>query len=230
MEFTIVDGAVAVITVISGLLAYSRGLTREVFAIGGWLLAALIAFYLSPVVEPLIRELPGVGKFLATSCVISMVAAFTLIVALSLMVLSVFTPLFSAAVLESPLAPIDRGLGFVFGIVRGVVLIAIGYLIYANLSGDVAWPPLDNAASKAIFDDTARLIQDNLPQSAADWFGGRIDALMANCGGDAATSAGQLPDLGTGTAPAATGTGAETATPTGTGAGTGAGTEIGTQN
>ena len=75
MDFTVVDAGVGVITFVSALLAYSRGLTREMFAIVGWVIAAVAAFYGAPLLEPLIRELPVVGKVLADSCIISMIAA-----------------------------------------------------------------------------------------------------------------------------------------------------------
>ena len=60
MHFTVVDGGVAVITLISAILAYSRGFTREVFAIAGWIIAIVAAFYLAPKLDPLIREAPVV--------------------------------------------------------------------------------------------------------------------------------------------------------------------------
>ena len=40
--FTLVDGAVALIIIISALLAYSRGLVRESLAILGWVAAAVL--------------------------------------------------------------------------------------------------------------------------------------------------------------------------------------------
>lgn len=206
MEFTIVDGGVAVVTLVSGLLAYSRGVTREIFAIGGWILAALAAFYLAPVLEPFTRELPVVGDFLEGSCIISMIASFTIVVAFALLVLSVFTPLASSAILESPLAPIDRVLGFVFGIARGLVLIGIGYLLYQSLSS-AAWPPIENAASKTLFEETARMLQEIVPQSIPDWFGARIDALMDPCSGE---GLGTSPTTGDGAA-----SGPQPSTPTG---------------
>ena len=43
MNFTYVDAAVAVVTLLSAFLAYNRGFTRELFAIGGWILAAFAA-------------------------------------------------------------------------------------------------------------------------------------------------------------------------------------------
>ncbi len=219
MEFTVVDAGVAVIALLSGVLAYSRGFTREMFALAGWAGAAVAAYYIAPMLEPLIREAPVVGTYLAASCVISMVAAFTIVVAAALLILSMFTPLVSGLVLDSMLAPIDRLLGFVFGIARGLVLIAVVFLIYTNLSGVEAWPPLDNAASRTVFEDSAAALEQSLPDSIPDWFGQRIDALMVNCGDQlpAATSP-EAGDVGAGTTgPETTDTGTTGTDTTGTG-------------
>jgi len=215
MDFTVVDAGVAVITILSGVLAYSRGFTRELFAIAGWIVAAIAAFFIAPALEPLIREVPVVGSFLAASCVISMIAAFTIVVALALLVLSIFTPLIAGLVLDSALGPLDRILGFVFGIARGLVLIAIAFLIYTNLSGVEAWPPLDNAASRVVFEESAAVLEQNLPDSIPSWFSERIDALMVNCGDitPAATSP-EAGDVGT------SGTGADSTGTNTTGTGT----------
>ena len=184
MNFTYVDAAVAVVILLSAFLAYSRGLTREVFAIGGWILAAFAAFFFAPMVEPLMREIPVVGPQLAKSCVISMIAAFALVVAAGLLVLAVFTPIFASVVQESALGPVDRVLGFLFGVARGVLLLAIAYLIYTNLSGDEAIAALEDAASKPMFDEAAALIDQYRPEELPSWFSDRIDALMAPCTGE----------------------------------------------
>jgi membrane protein required for colicin V production len=217
MDFTVVDAGVGVITFVSALLAYSRGLTREMFAIVGWVIAAVAAFYGAPLLEPLIRELPVVGKVLADSCIISMIAAFTIVVAAALLVLSVFTPLVAGLVLDSPLGGMDRLLGFLFGIARGIFLIAIAFLIYTEFSGAETWPPLDNAASRSIFEETSALITQNLPENLSDWIGQRVDALMVNCGDavPAATSP-ETGNVGTGTEAPTTGTTGTGTTGTGT--------------
>ena len=222
MDFTVVDAGVGVITFVSALLAYSRGLTREMFAIVGWVIAAVAAFYGAPLLEPLIRELPVVGKVLADSCIISMIAAFTIVVAAALLVLSVFTPLVAGLVLDSPLGGMDRLLGFLFGLARGIFLIAIAFLIYTEFSGAETWPPLDNAASHSIFEETSALITQNLPENLSDWIGQRVDALMVNCGDavPAATSP-ETGNVGTGTEAPTTGTTGTGTTGTGT---TGTGT------
>ena len=101
-----------------------------------------------------------------------------------------------------------------FGIRRGLVRIAVTFLIYTNLSGVEAWPPLDNAASRAIFVESAAILEQSLPDSIPDWFGARIDDLMVNCGDELpAAPSPEGGDVGTGT----TGTGTTDTGTTGTG-------------
>jgi membrane protein required for colicin V production len=213
MDFTIVDAGVGVITFVSALLAYSRGFTRELFAIAGWIIAAIAAFYGAPALEP---------QILADSCIISMITAFTIVVAAALLVLSVFTPMIAGLVLDSPLGSLDRLLGFLFGIARGIFLVAIAFLIYTEFSGTETWPPLDNAASRTIFEEASALIVQSLPADLSDSIGAQIDALMVNCS-DAvpAVTSPEAGNVGTGTEAPATGTTGTGTTGTGT---TGTGT------
>lgn len=96
--FTIIDGVVALVVIVSALLAYGRGLVREVMAIAGWVVAAIVAFLFAGKVEPLVREIPVVGEFIADSCELSVVGAFALVFVAVLIVVSFFTPLFSSLV------------------------------------------------------------------------------------------------------------------------------------
>ena len=128
--FTIVDGGVAVVIVMSALLAYSRGLVREITAIAGWIAAAFVAFVFADTAQPLVRQIPYLGDMLGDSCELSIVASFAIVFALSLLLLSLFTPVFSAIVQRSILGGFDQMLGFFFGVARGAVLVAVGFFIY----------------------------------------------------------------------------------------------------
>lgn len=177
------DGAVALIILVSALLAYARGLTREALAIGGWVVAGLGAFFLAPILEPLIREIPVVGEFLRSSCTLSLLAAFAASFGLLLVLLSIFAPLLSGIVRDSALGPVDRFLGFLFGVVRGVVLVAVLWLLY-----DLAVPEaqrieaLESARSAELIRDAAGLIETHAPDRAPEWLTRRVDALMGVCG------------------------------------------------
>ena len=62
--FTLADGGAAVMLLISAILAYSRGLVRELLSIGGWIAAAVSGFFLAPRIEPLIREVPVLSNII----------------------------------------------------------------------------------------------------------------------------------------------------------------------
>ena len=75
--FTIIDGIVAAVIILSAILAYARGFVRESLAILGWIGAAVLAFIFAPQAEPLIKQIPVLDKFLGDSCELSILAAFT---------------------------------------------------------------------------------------------------------------------------------------------------------
>ena len=60
--FTIIDGVVAVVIVLSALLAYSRGVVRETMAILGWIAAAVLGFMFGPQVRPLMTMAEHVAQ------------------------------------------------------------------------------------------------------------------------------------------------------------------------
>ncbi len=185
MSFTLVDGGVGAIALISALLAYSRGLTREIFAIGGWVIAAGVAAFLTPVVEPLVREIPAVGPFLASSCIISVIAAFVLVMALGLLIMAVFTPVISNLVLDSAIGPLDRILGFVFGAARAVLLVAVAFILYQELAGQQEeWVPLATAEVRPYLDQISAVLREAVPTELPPFVTERIDAMMSPCQGE----------------------------------------------
>lgn len=182
MEFTLADGAVALIVLVSALLAYNRGVTREVLAIGGWIIAGLAAFYFAPMVSPLVLEIPVVANILRSSCTLTVLASFAIVFAGALLILSIFTPVLSSAVQDTILGPIDRALGFLFGLARGVLLIGVLYLLYdtlVNESERIAM--IDQSFSHGFISDAADAIRAQAPTEMPAWLQARIDQLMGEC-------------------------------------------------
>ncbi len=179
--FTLVDGGAALVVVVSALLAYSRGLVREGMAIAGWIVAALAAFALAPVAEPLVREIPYLGDILGDSCELSVVAAFAIVFALALLVVSLFTPLLSGAIRESALGSVDQALGFLFGVARGVLLVAVALVAYDRIAVGEEVTMVDASRTAAAMGGIAAQVEAALPQDAPDWITGRYDGLVGAC-------------------------------------------------
>ncbi len=179
--FTIVDGVVAVVIVVSALLAYSRGFVREALAIAGWIAAAILAFVFAAQVEPLVKEVPVIGEFLAESCELSIIAAFAAVFAVGLVVVSIFTPLFSSIVQRSAVGGIDQGLGFLFGVLRGILLVAIAFLLYDQVVTTEAVPMVEDSRSKTVFAQFQGDIEERLPEDSLGWITSRYEELVSAC-------------------------------------------------
>lgn len=179
--FTIIDGIVAVVIILSAVLAFSRGFVREALSIGGWVLAAVVAYVFAPTAEPLMKQVPVLSNFLGNSCELAMIAAFAAVFALALIVFSVFTPLFAGAVQRSALGGIDQGLGFLFGAVRGVLLVAIAFIIYERVIVSDPIPMVDDSRTSVIFSQLSDTIDEQIPTDAPGWIAQRYDDLIGKC-------------------------------------------------
>lgn len=184
--FTLIDAIVAAVIVLSAILAYSRGLVRETLAIAGWVLAAVLAYVFAPQAEPLVKELPVVGDFLRDSCELSIIASFAGVFALGLVVMSLFTPFFSSAVQRSILGGLDQALGFAFGVARGILLVAVAFIVYDRAVAAETVPMVDNSRSAKVFASFQGSLNETIPEDAPGWIVGRYETLVASCGGPAA--------------------------------------------
>ncbi|WP_323008020.1 CvpA family protein [Pseudorhodobacter sp.] len=179
--FTLIDGVVALVIVLSAVLAYSRGLVRESLAIAGWAGAAVLAYVFAAQVQPLVKELPVVGKFLADSCELSIIAAFAAVFAIGLVIAALFSPLLSSLVQRSVLGGLDQGLGFLFGVVRGVLLVAVAFIVYDRAVAANTVPMVDNSRSAKVFASFQSNIDDTIPSDAPGWIVARYEALTSVC-------------------------------------------------
>lgn len=180
-SFTLIDGIVALVVVISGLLAYARGLTREMLAIAGWIVAAILAFMFAASVQPLVKQIPMVGDAIGDSCELSIIASFALVFAIALVIASLFTPLFSSLVQRSVLGGADQALGFLFGIARGILLVAVAFFVYKVVLGAQELPMVDNSRSAKVFGDMIAGYEDEDPEAALGWVTKQYERLTNAC-------------------------------------------------
>jgi len=180
--FTIIDGVVAAVIVLSALLAYSRGLVREALAIAGWIGATILAFIFADQVQPLVRQIPVLGDFIGDSCELSIIAAFAAVFAVTLVVFSVFTPLFSSIVQRSALGGVDQGLGFLFGVFRGILLIAVAFFVYETVLTAQSVPMVEDSRSAAVFSRFTDRLEEQNPEAALGWITTQYEQLVGDCG------------------------------------------------
>ena len=181
-SFTLVDGIVLGLIVLSAVLAYSRGLARESLSILGWIAAAVAGFWFAPALAPLVRELPVLSDLIGPNCELGLLAGFAVGFAVALIVVSLFTPLLAGLVANSALGPIDQGLGFLFGIVRGVLLVVIALVVYGRIFGAAGGvEAIDRSHAVAVLSGLEARIAGALPENAPQWFEARYAELTASC-------------------------------------------------
>ncbi|MEL7259301.1 MAG: CvpA family protein [Pseudomonadota bacterium] len=179
--FTIIDGIVVLVIVLSALLAYSRGFVREALAIAGWVIAAILAFVFAPQVEPLVKEIPVLSDLIGDNCELSMIGAAALVFAVALIVSSLITPLFSSIVQRSALGGLDQGAGFLFGVARGILLVAIAYFVYETVITGQDIQIVDDSRSARVFAQLTEKVQEGDPEQALGWITQQYEQLVSAC-------------------------------------------------
>jgi membrane protein required for colicin V production len=118
-----VDLAMLGILALSAVIGLVRGLTFELMSLAGWFVAYFAGRWLAPWLAP---QLP-VG---APGSLLNHGAAFACAFLAVLIVWSVLARVVSSLIRATPLQPVDRLLGALFGVVRGlVVLLAFATLV-----------------------------------------------------------------------------------------------------
>ena len=123
-----VDAALIAIGLISGLLAMYRGLAREILSILSWVAAGGAVVYWLQYHPQTADELAK--QFNVPSPKVVQIVVGAVIFLLVLIIVHLITARISDAILDSRVGMIDRILGFLFGIVRGFVIILIPYMAY----------------------------------------------------------------------------------------------------
>jgi membrane protein required for colicin V production len=147
MSFTWPDIALGAVMLISGLMAIMRGLSREVLSLVAWGAAAVAAFY-AIFSEPVRKQATDLLKpYIGENDVVVTIAVAGAVFLVVLIVLSIIGAKISDALLETGAGPIDRTLGFFYGLARGLVLMMAVFIFYVWL---VPRDKIDNAVRDAM--------------------------------------------------------------------------------
>ena len=142
LPFNVADLSVAVILVLSAILAYARGFVHEVLAVTAWIGASFVTIYALPYLQPLVRGQlwpdPGLLFQLVTLEAVVDFATGVVVFVVTLVTLSAISRAISRRIRQSTMNLLDRSLGFLFGVLRGALLVALAYIPMAWV-----WPPPD---------------------------------------------------------------------------------------
>jgi membrane protein required for colicin V production len=155
----LVDLAVLAVIALSAIFAFARGFVREALSIAAWGGAALITLYGFDYVYGITT------RFVTTPLLADLIAGAGLFL-VALIGLTIVTGYVARLAQWSALSPIDRTLGLIFGVARGVVLVSVAYFLV-----DITLPPNDrpawlrDARSQPLLAQGADALRGILPES-----------------------------------------------------------------
>ncbi|WP_439634134.1 CvpA family protein [Glycocaulis sp.] len=145
---------------VSGILALMRGFVREALTIAAFVAAALAALWSRPVFAGLLEGLLG-SPLIAN--IIALAGVFILVYLAVSFVTSSLQPNAKAG---EDVNVIDRSLGFVFGLVRGLVLLGLFVLVFKNTLPGAQPEWLQGARIYPLANATATLLQRLAPEGS----------------------------------------------------------------
>ncbi|MFC7050606.1 CvpA family protein [Emcibacter nanhaiensis] len=108
--------------VISGIVSWSKGFTTEALSLAAWAGALILTLQGQPLAAPYAREL-------IQPDIMASIISYALLGVVSLMLLKFIATFIGRKIKESHVGALDRSLGVLFGILRGMLLICVIFLV-----------------------------------------------------------------------------------------------------
>lgn len=157
MPITLLDIILLVVMLISGLLAMIRGFMREILSIAAWAAAAVVTLYFFKRLMPFAESYFN-NKYVAMGAVIAGLFLGTLLI------VSILTIRISDMILDSRIGALDRSLGFLFGLARGLIIVVVAYLFFDWLVPQKSQPTwVTGAKSRVMLAGTGDWLKSMLP-------------------------------------------------------------------
>lgn len=144
----------------SGVMALMRGFVREALTVTALVAAALAALWTRPVFAGLAQG------FVSSSLLANLIAMGIVFILVYLAVSFVTSSLQKNVKSGEDVTVIDRSLGFVFGLVRGLVLLGLLVLVFKNTLPGASPPWLTGARVYPLAEASANLLQSLAPEGS----------------------------------------------------------------
>lgn len=160
------DFAALAVLALSGVMAFARGLIREVFSIIAFIGGVLAAIFFRNMLAPLVEQ------FTPLSGLLAVVAAALIIFLIVFIVITVAVSTLAKSVHQSTeIGSFDRAGGLAFGILRGIIAVAVFFVLplrYAQTTDPNGRPDpiredIQNARTYPMYESVAVVLEAVLP-------------------------------------------------------------------
>ena len=76
---------------------------------------------------------------------------------------------------------VDQGLGFLFGVARGILLVALALFVYDTVMTGQEYTMVDESRSAVVFGRFTTQIEDQNPEDALSWVTSQYETLVGKC-------------------------------------------------
>lgn len=164
------DGFVSIIIFLSAFLAMMRGFARELLSLLSWILAGTLSYIAYSPTLPFI-------EYYILNHVVAVVATISMLFLIALFMLSIVAMKIADLIVGSRIGALDRTLGFAFGVVRGVLILAVAMLFLNGLITTTNRPTwIANAKTTPILDAIGSTIWSVIPQKLLQKLDKEIDS------------------------------------------------------
>jgi membrane protein required for colicin V production len=163
MPITLLDMILLAVMLVSALLAMVRGFMREILSIASWAAAAVVTIYTYPRLKPVVQQY-------FTNDIVASAATIGVAFLGTLLVVSIVTIKISDTVLDSRVGALDRTLGFLFGLGRGLIIVVVAFMFLDWLVPAKSQPKwATDAKSRFVLQGTGEWLVSMSPDLEALW-------------------------------------------------------------
>ena len=134
-SITIIDIIIIIITLVSGLVSVYRGFIKEILAIAGWVGATFITLLTYSYLQPLTRKVIPIT--LAADVITGIILFLGSLLIITLVTHSIVNIIRGKNI---KVKVIDRIFGLIFGLLRGIILLAFAYLLSNQILSNDEYP------------------------------------------------------------------------------------------
>lgn len=173
----IIDIIVLAVLLISAVIAFLRGFIREVLTIAGVVGGLAAAYIGGPLLKPHMRDWMGVEEGIEPERLFGILPYDVVADALSyggifivvVIILSIISHFLAETAKSMGLGAIDRTFGFIFGILRGIILLGLLYLpVHLFIDQDSKDKWFESSKTHFYLEKTSDALSDLIPSETSD--------------------------------------------------------------